>query len=81
MKDYLNRDWRYHLKSGVTTFLAVFLPLLAMEISQYDLSGVTVHDISAQGIIATGIALVRLALLVAARAVQVLVIDKYKGQD
>jgi len=68
--DYLSgKDWKYHLKSGLATFLSVFVPLFISQIAMFDLSNLTAGDVTVDGGIAVAIAVFRVAMVSIAQAV------------
>lgn len=62
------KDWRYHIKSAVTTFVAVFIPLFLYELSAYNLDGLKPEDITGNSLIAGGVAVLRVVIVAGARA-------------
>jgi len=72
MKYFQGKDWQYHVKSAITTFLAVFIPLFFLQISAYNVEALTVADITSDSMIAGIVALLRVVLVTTIQTVVVL---------
>ena len=69
MRTYFEgKDVRYHLKSALITFLSVFIPLLVLQLSAYNLDGLTPSDVTGDSMVAALVAFSRVCVVAAVQA-------------
>ena len=71
------KDWKYYAKSSAVTFGAVFLPTFATLVASYDLSGISVDQVSVTAVSSAVVTVLRLVLIASAIAGQKLLL-KFK---
>ena len=58
------KTWKYYAKSSAVTFFSVFLPLLALEVAQLDISSLKAENVTLD-FLASGVVMVARLVVIA----------------